>query len=231
MRRAQPWKARPAHAGPQRGRTQIKTAHTTRRPLRRTAIFLATHCRARAHRVNRLPCSGRDVRNIHRSRGKVCLLFVYVTASYQGGCPGSLEGTDPALAIALEELEYYRRERDRASRAYQVAETLLLLAAAGATLAAGLGAAKWLTASLAASALMLTSILKVFDWHENWLDFANASLELRTVINQHRLIIPDDRRCNETSQRRLIGQIDEIAARQGSQWTSRRRQVVRDLDQ
>ena len=93
QRRAQPWKARPAHAGPQRGRTQIKTAHTTRRPVRRTAIFLATHCRARAHRVNRLPCSGRDVRNIHRSRGKVCLLFVYVTASYQGGCPGSLEGT------------------------------------------------------------------------------------------------------------------------------------------
>lgn len=147
------------------------------------------------------------------------------------GAPDPWKAPDPALAIALEELEYYRRERDRASRAYQVAETLLLLAAAGATLAAGLGAAKWLTASLAASALMLTSILKVFDWHENWLDFANASLELRTVINQHRLIIPDDRRCNETSQRRLIGQIDEIAARQGSQWTSRRRQVVRDLDQ
>ncbi len=127
---------------------------------------------------------------------------------HKAGALDPWKAPDPALAVALEELEYYRRERDRASRAYQVAETLLLLAAAGTTLAAGLGAAKWLTASLAASALMLTSILRVFDWHGNWLDFANASLELRTAINQHRLI-PDDQRCNEKSQRRLIGQIDE----------------------
>ena len=140
------------------------------------------------------------------------------------------KAADPALSVALEELEYYRRERDRASRAYQAVEALVLLAAAGATLTAGLGAAKWLTASLAASALVLTSILRVFDWHENWLDFANASLELRTAINQHQLI-PDDQKRSETSQRRLIRQLDEIAARQGSHWTSRRRQVVRDLEQ
>src|SRR5436190_22410352 len=82
----------------------------------------------------------------------------------KAGAPDLWKATDPALAVALEELEYYRRERDHASRAYQVAETLLLLAAAGATLAAGLGATKWLTASLAASALVLTGILRVFDW-------------------------------------------------------------------
>jgi hypothetical protein len=191
---------------------------------------MGDNCRKRTACRRRLTGSRRDVRDTMDRGGRYVYSSFMSPRRTKAGAPDPWRAPDPALAVALEELEYYRRERDHASRAYQAAETFLLLAAAGATLTAGLGAAKWLTASFAASALVLASILRVFDWHGNWLDFANASLELRMAINQHRLI-PDDQRCNEESQRRLIGQLDEIAASQGSQWISRRRQVVRDLDQ
>jgi hypothetical protein len=41
-RRAQPPEPRPAHAGPRPHSSQTKTAHTPRRPVQRTAVFLAT---------------------------------------------------------------------------------------------------------------------------------------------------------------------------------------------
>jgi hypothetical protein len=60
QRRAQPWEARPAHAGPIRTQdTLIKAAHPSRVPVGRTAVFLAPNCPVRGHRVNGGPAGRR----------------------------------------------------------------------------------------------------------------------------------------------------------------------------
>src|SRR5690348_15977170 len=79
------------------------------------------------------------------------------------------EAADPALALALQQLHWYARHRNQARRTYGAVELLLLVMAAATTLAAALQAKAWITASLAATTVVLTGLNKVFDSHEQWI--------------------------------------------------------------
>lgn len=133
------------------------------------------------------------------------------------------ESADPALALAVEELQWYRRAAGRARIANQASEVLLLVMSAATTVAAALSAAAWLTATLAAGSLILTGLRKSFDWHENWVSFTARWSELRSMIHQYRLL-PDDRRDGET-RRRLLAGVDEIVSSETGRWASRRRKL------
>lgn len=133
------------------------------------------------------------------------------------------QSADPALAVALHELEWYRRAAGRARTANRVSEVLLLVMSAATTVAAALAATAWLTATLAAGSLILTGLRKSFDWHDRWVSFTARWSELRPVIHQYRLR-PDGRRDEET-QRQLMAAVDDIVGTETEKWASRRRKL------
>jgi hypothetical protein len=134
------------------------------------------------------------------------------------------KAADPPLALAEQQLRWYARYRNLARTAYQVSEVLILLTAAGTTLVAALQASPWVTASLAASSLILTGLRKTFDWHEDWLAFSTAWADLRAAINDYRLL-PDDQR-DERSRQRLIDKVNEVVSEETGRWSSRRRSLT-----
>ena len=139
------------------------------------------------------------------------------------------DAPDPALAVALEELRWYRRSADRARYANRATEVLLLLASAATTVAAALAATAWLTALLAAATLVLTGLRRSFDWHENWVAFIGRWSELRSVVHQYRLL-PEERR-DEEARRRLVSSVDDIVSTETEQWASRRRNLREHVSQ
>jgi hypothetical protein len=130
---------------------------------------------------------------------------------------------DPALATALRQLDWYGRSANRAQLANRISEILLLVLSAATTVVAALGAPAWLTATLAATALVTTGLRKTFDWHENWVSFRAQWIELRAVVNQYRLV-PDAQRDDE-AKRRLLARVDELVSSETGSWAARRRKL------
>lgn len=130
---------------------------------------------------------------------------------------------DPALAVALRELAWYERNANRARLANRISEILLLVLSAATTVAAALSAPAWLTASLAAAALVITGVRKTADWHENWVSFRARWSELRAFVNQYRLL-PDAQR-DDDAKRRLLARVDEIVSSDTGDWAARRRTI------
>lgn len=136
------------------------------------------------------------------------------------------EAPDPALALALQELKWYRRNMDKARTANQVSEIILLMTSAVTTLAAALAATPWVTAVLAAVSLVLGALRKSFDWHESWVSFASRWSELRSAVHEYRLL-PEDRR-NEEARHHLVTRVDGIVNAETERWASRRRSLVEE---
>jgi len=134
------------------------------------------------------------------------------------------KSADPALAVALGELDWYRRAAGRARNANRISEVLLLVMSAATTVAAALAATAWLTATLAAGSLILTGLRKSFDWHDRWVSFTARWSELRPVIHQYRLRSDDHR--DEETQRMLLATVDDIVGNETEKWASRRRKMA-----
>lgn len=133
------------------------------------------------------------------------------------------QSADPALAMALHELEWYRRAAGRARTANRLSEVVLLMMSAATTVAAALSAVAWLTATLAAGSLIVTGLRKTFDWHDNWVSFMARWSELRPVIHQYRLRA--DSHGDEEAQRRLLAAVDDIVGNETQRWATRRRKL------
>jgi hypothetical protein len=133
------------------------------------------------------------------------------------------DAPDPALAVALDELRWYRRNANLSRQANRVTDVLLLLASAATTVVAALGVTAWVTALLAATALVLTGLRRSFDWHENWVAYISKWSELRTVVHQYQLL-PEERRDDE-ARRELVSNVDDIVSTETERWASRRRRM------
>lgn len=133
------------------------------------------------------------------------------------------ESADPALAVALQQLQWYRRAADRARFGNQLSDVLLLVTSAATTVSAALSAAAWITALLAAGTLVLTGLRKSFDWHANWVSYIATWSALRTEIHQYRLL-PEAQR-DEKAQRSLLAKVDEIGSAEMNSWSARRREL------
>ncbi len=131
------------------------------------------------------------------------------------------EAPDPALALALQQLDWYARHRNRARVTYGAIELLLLLLTAATTVAAGLKASAWITATLAATTVVLAGLNKVLDSHDSWAAFGSAWAELQVAVNDYRLLPNQDR--DDEARRRLVGKVNAIIRADTGRWASRRR--------
>lgn len=134
------------------------------------------------------------------------------------------QAPDPALALALRQVRWYARHRDRARRTYQANEILILLTTASTTVTAALKVSATATAILAASTIVLAGLYKVLDSHENWLAFGTAWADLQVAVYDYRLL-PADKR-DEEAQKRLVGTVNDINSAETGRWVSRRQSLA-----
>jgi len=134
------------------------------------------------------------------------------------------DAPDPALALALQQVQWYERHRNQSRILYQVNEILILITSASTTVAAALKASAWLTALLAAGTVILAGLYKVLDPQENWVAFGIAWSELQVAVNDYRLL-PMDRR-DADAQRHLVSKVNEVINADTGRWASRRRSLA-----
>jgi Protein of unknown function (DUF4231) len=134
------------------------------------------------------------------------------------------DAPDPALALALQQLRWYARRRNRARISYATIEVLLLLMTAATTVAAALKASAWLTAILAASTVVLAGLNKVLDSHDSWVAFGSAWAELQVEVNDYRLLAAGER--DAEARRRLVGKVNEVIRADTGRWAMRRRSLA-----
>jgi hypothetical protein len=134
------------------------------------------------------------------------------------------QASDPALAVAMQQLKWFARHRNRARVTYQVNEILILLSTAATTVTAALKVSATATASLAASTVVLAGLYKVLDSHENWLAFGSAWADLQAAVNDYRML-PSDQR-NEDAQKRLVARVNEVTSADTGRWVTRRQSLA-----
>jgi hypothetical protein len=134
------------------------------------------------------------------------------------------QAPDPALAVAMQQLKWFARHRNRARVTYQVNEILILLSTAATTVTAALKVSAAATASLAASSVVLAGLYKVLDSHANWLAFGSAWADLQAAVNDYRML-PSDQR-GEDAQKRLVARVNEVTCAETGQWVTRRQSLA-----
>jgi hypothetical protein len=134
------------------------------------------------------------------------------------------QAPDPALALAVRQMNWFARHRARSRLTYQVNEILILLTTATTTVTAALKVSAPATAILAASTVVLAGLYKVLDSHENWLAFSAAWAELQVAVNDYRML-PAEQRGEET-QRALVARVNEINSAETGRWVSRRHSLA-----
>jgi hypothetical protein len=135
---------------------------------------------------------------------------------------------DPALALAIQQVRYYARNCTRFRRVYRASEGLILLATATTTVVAALKATAWVTATLAASTVVLTGMNKIVDTHDRYVASISAWAELQVAVNDYRLL-PEDRR-DEEARKGLVTKVNEVMKADTERWASRRRDVIEQHD-
>lgn len=126
---------------------------------------------------------------------------------------------DPPLGLASQQLTWYAVHRDRARRGHTTVEVLQILGAAGATLAAGLQAAAWATAVLAAATLVVTGLRQLFHFHDKWLSFAAAWAQVNTAINEYRMLPEGDAKTR--AGRALVDRVNSVVEDETRSWVAR----------
>ncbi|HKR69102.1 MAG TPA: SLATT domain-containing protein [Streptosporangiaceae bacterium] len=134
------------------------------------------------------------------------------------------QAPDPALALALQQMNWFARHRNRARLTYQINEILILFTTATTTVTAALKVSASATAILAASTVVLAGLYKVLDAHGNWLAFSSAWAELHALINEYRMLPADER--DDDAQRTLIGKVNDVNTAETGRWVSRRQSLV-----
>jgi hypothetical protein len=134
------------------------------------------------------------------------------------------QAPDPALAVAMQQLKWFARHRNRARVAYQVNEILILLTTATTTVTAALKVSTAATAILAASTVVLAGLYKVLDSHENWLAFGSAWADLQAAVNDYRML-PSDQR-GEDAQKRLVARVNDVTSADTGRWVARRQSLA-----
>jgi Protein of unknown function (DUF4231) len=140
------------------------------------------------------------------------------------------DAADPALALALQQLDWYARRRNRARITYETIELLLLVLTAITTVAAALRAKAWITATLAAATVVLAGLTRVLDSHDSWIASGSAWAELQVAINDYRLLSADQREPGDEARTRLIAKVNETIKADTGRWASRRRSLAEGAD-
>jgi hypothetical protein len=147
---------------------------------------------------------------------------------------GSNEPEDPwaaddqALALALQQLRYYAVHRARSRWAYRTIELLLLLLTAITTVVAALKAQAWITATLAAGAVVVAGLNRILDAHESWIAYGSAWAELEVAVNDYRLLPAGQQ--DDQARARLMAKVNEVIRADTDRWATRRRGLAESSD-
>jgi hypothetical protein len=135
---------------------------------------------------------------------------------------------DPALALALQQLRYYAVHRARSRWAYRTIEFLLLLLTAITTVVAALKAPAWITATLAAGAVVVAGLNRILDAHESWIAYGSAWAELEVAVNDYRLLPAGQQ--DDQARARLMAKVNEVIRADTDRWATRRRGLAESSD-
>jgi hypothetical protein len=134
-----------------------------------------------------------------------------------------LKETDKAFRIADKRFGFYNNGRKYGQMWSHLSDVLLLLVGAATTLAAAVGASRWVTAPLAASAFALAGLPRIFDWQDTWLRFGHASDLVVRAMNDYWLL-PEASR-NLAAQQLLVQRVNEIIEVESGTFQARRRSL------
>ena len=108
--------------------------------------------------------------------------------------------------------------------AYQVARIVSLTAAATVTVSAGLSAPAWVTASLGALIVVIEGLQQLFQWHENWIAYRQATETMRQhAIDFVSAVEPYDSADVGDRLSRLALMRRDVALRESGGWAGRMR--------
>lgn len=85
-----------------------------------------------------------------------------------------------------------------------------------------------MTATLAASTVVLTGMNRIVDTHDRYVASLGAWAELQEVVNYYRLL--PEQRHDEEARKRLVAKVNEVMKADTERWASRRRIVIERHD-
>ncbi|TKA02014.1 SLATT domain-containing protein [Actinacidiphila oryziradicis] len=129
--------------------------------------------------------------------------------------------SDPALAYAMDQLDWLRRAKRRARVFTQAGDFLTLLSTAATVVVSALSAPAAISASLAAVALFLTGFRQAFNPNERWVTAGVSWLALHQAVVRYRLT-PQAAR-DDAARQALIDRTVEISAAENRAWAEQRR--------
>ncbi len=126
--------------------------------------------------------------------------------------------SDFALTFAKERCDWYHNAARTARFGYLATELLMVVLGAAVPLAAALESSVRLMAALGAAIVVLTGIRGIFQWHENWLGFIDAQMDIETemALYQARYAPYAD----EDRGERLMRNVEDIRIRETRQCVS-----------
>jgi hypothetical protein len=127
---------------------------------------------------------------------------------------------DPAFKLARGRLGWYRRQARKARVGYQYLEVAQLTAGALVPVAVALGWSKAAIAALGAVVVFAGGVRAVFQWHDNWLAFISAQIQIERHLALYEVRAPpyaDDHR-----EQKLVSEVERITGEETDRWRARR---------
>ncbi|CCB72010.1 SLATT domain-containing protein [Streptantibioticus cattleyicolor] len=132
-----------------------------------------------------------------------------------------MDTDDPLLALALEDLAWYERQRDRARRWHWATELSALVTGGTTVVAAGIQAPAAVTATIAGATVFIGGFRQVFNHAERHVVAAEAWSRLRQAVRRYQLV-PEPRRGAEVRQR-LLDEVEAVGSAELENWAAGRR--------
>lgn len=130
------------------------------------------------------------------------------------------DATDPALAYAVNHMNWYRRACKRHRIRTKVTDLVILLSTAATVLTSALHAPALITSLIASVALFFVGFRQVFHPNERWVATGTAWLALEQEIVRYHLT-PDSAR-DDAARQALLDRTAEIVLTETRGWADRR---------
>ncbi len=133
----------------------------------------------------------------------------------------ALQGApDRADEIARGRLRWYRREARKARLGYQYLELAQLVAGALVPVGVAVGWSTAATAALGAVVVFAGGARAVFQWHDNWLGFIGAQMQIERELALYEVGAPPYDRPDRGQT--LVREVERIALEETHGWSAQR---------
>lgn len=127
---------------------------------------------------------------------------------------------DRAVELARRRLRWYRREARKARLGYQYLELAQLVAGALVPVGVAVGWSTATAAALGAAVVFAGGARAVFQWHDNWLGFIGAQMQIERELALYEVDAPPYDRPDRGQA--LVREVERIALEETHGWSARR---------